>query len=115
METGICDTCINKYPECGKDFNRKIVISVGVIECDGYRNDIKNEKVDHPSHYNQSGIETIEAIKSATGDVGFEGYCVGNIVKYVSRYKYKNGLEDLKKALWHIKRLITEVENDGNK
>lgn len=41
MEIGICNTCINKYPECGKDFNRKLVIGVGVIECDGY----KNEKI----------------------------------------------------------------------
>jgi len=33
-------------------------------------------------------------------------YLEGNIIKYVSRYKYKNGLEDLKKAHWYLERLI---------
>jgi len=33
-------------------------------------------------------------------------YLEGNIVKYVSRYKHKNGLEDLKKAKWYLERLI---------
>jgi hypothetical protein len=36
----------------------------------------------------------------------------GNIVKYVSRYKDKNGLEDLKKAKWYIERLISNYEKD---
>jgi len=33
-------------------------------------------------------------------------YLEGNIIKYVSRYKHKNGLEDLKKAKWYLERLI---------
>ena len=40
----------------------------------------------------------------------------GNIIKYVTRYKYKNGIEDLKKAKQYIERLIEreEKENEGN-
>lgn len=65
------------------------------------------DNVNHPSHYNQSGIECIEAIKACTGD-GYESYLQGNIMKYLWRYKYKNGVEDLKKAQWYLNRLIEE-------
>tara|TARA_R100001463_G_scaffold19262_1_gene47518 strand:- start:162 stop:311 length:150 start_codon:yes stop_codon:yes gene_type:complete len=39
-------------------------------------------------------------------------YCVGNVIKYVVRYSYKNGVEDLKKARQYIDFLITEIENN---
>lgn len=51
-----------------------------------------------PTHYNQEGIECIDAIKAALGKQGFVDYCHGNVMKYMWRYKYKNGIEDLKKA-----------------
>jgi len=65
------------------------------------------DTVQKPFHYNQSGIECIEAIKAATG-TGFEQYLQGNIIKYVWRYRYKNRLEDLHKARWYLDRLIDE-------
>ena len=70
------------------------------------------DMVNHPEHYNQYEIECIDAIKAATGD-GFEPYLQGNILKYLWRYNYKNGIEDLKKAQWYLSKLI-EVKN-GNK
>ena len=68
--------------------------------------------VDHPPHYNQSGIECIDAISAATGD-GMEHYLQGNIIKYLWRYRYKNGLQDLKKADWYLKKLISIKESEG--
>ena len=68
----------------------------------------KEDMVNNPSHYNQAGIETIDAIRAATGE-GFEYYLQGNILKYLWRYRYKNGVEDLKKAEWYLKVLIEEV------
>lgn len=65
--------------------------------------------VDHPPHYNQTGVECIDAIKAATGDEGFEYYLQGNIMKYLWRYRYKNGVEDLKKARWYLDKLIQET------
>ena len=65
--------------------------------------------VDSPPHYNGTEIECIEAIAAATGD-GFEYYLQGNIMKYLWRYRYKNGTEDLKKAKWYLNKLIIEVE-----
>ena len=65
----------------------------------------KVDMVNSPAHYNKAGIETIDIIQSVTGD-GFEAYLQGNILKYMCRYKYKNGLEDLEKAQWYLNRLI---------
>ena len=69
------------------------------------------DMVNHPPHYNKAGIETIQAIKAMT-DTGFEFYLQGNIMKYLWRYRYKNGAEDLKKAQWYLNELIDVVEND---
>ena len=67
------------------------------------------DNVNSPPHYNKSGIECIDAIRAAT-DSGFEYYLQGNILKYIWRYHYKNGTEDLKKAQWYLNKLIQEVE-----
>ena len=65
--------------------------------------------MNHPSHYTQGRFEVIDVIEDSLTDDGFEGYCVGNIMKYVMRYRHKNGLEDLKKARWYLERLIERV------
>ena len=70
----------------------------------------KEDMVNHPVHYNKAGIETIDAIGAATNE-GFKYYLQGNILKYIWRYEYKNGVEDLEKAQWYLKKLI-EVCND---
>ena len=70
----------------------------------------KEDMVNNPSHYNQAGIEAIDAIRAATGE-GFEYYLQGNILKYLWRYRYKNGVEDLKKAEWYLREMIREVHN----
>jgi hypothetical protein len=59
----------------------------------------------NPNYYRE-GIETADYIESHTMD-----YFQGNIIKYVTRYKMKNGLEDLKKAEWYLQRLIKKYEN----
>lgn len=69
----------------------------------------RNKMVDHPPHYNQSGIECIDAIQAVTEE-GFEFYLQGNILKYLWRYRYKNGVEDLKKAQWYLTKLISIKE-----
>ena len=53
--------------------------------------------INSPDHYNKAGSETIDMIESVTGD-GFEAYLQGNILKYLCRYKQKNGVEELEKA-----------------
>lgn len=67
------------------------------------------DMVNSPPHYNQTGIECIQAISAAT-DKGFKYYLQGNIMKYLWRFDYKDKpLEDLQKAKWYLDRLIEEV------
>lgn len=56
------------------------------------------EAVHSPAHYTAGGIETIHYIYAKLGSEGFRAYCMGNVLKYVSRWQNKNGMEDLKKA-----------------
>ena len=71
------------------------------------------DNVNNPVHYNTGGIEAIEAILAATNEQN-EGYLQGNIMKYIWRYRYKNGLEDLQKAQWYLNKLI-EVYQEKHK
>jgi hypothetical protein len=67
------------------------------------------DNVNHPPHYNQGGIECLEAIKAALGD-GFAAYLRGNCIKYLWRCEHKGGIEDLKKAAWYLDRAIKDME-----
>ena len=67
------------------------------------------EKVNHPSHYNQGKTETIDILKEFLTEEEFIGFLKGNVLKYLHRYKYKNGLEDLNKASWYLDRLKEQV------
>ena len=69
------------------------------------------DMVNHPPHYNKYGVECIDAIRAATGE-GFEYYLQGNVMKYLWRYRYKNGVEDLKKANWYLELMIAEKQDD---
>jgi hypothetical protein len=70
------------------------------------------DNVNHPSHYTQGGIETIDYLQAKMTQEQFEGYLLGNVLKYVSRYPHKNGTEDLKKAQWYLSKLIGVKENE---
>ena len=66
-----------------------------------------NDNVMHPSHYTDGGIEVIEYIRAKLSAEGFEGYCEGNVLKYMSRAGKKGDkVEDLKKASWYLNYLI---------
>lgn len=69
------------------------------------------DAVNQPRHYTSGEIETIDVIANVCASMpltAYEGYLLGNIFKYLSRYKHKNGLEDLRKARWYLDRLIAE-------
>lgn len=68
--------------------------------------------VSKPPHYqSETGLEVIEAIEAFTFDLmGIEAVDTGNILKYICRWKKKNGLQDLKKASWYLNHLISHVE-----
>lgn len=71
------------------------------------------DAVERPAHYNQGGIEAIEAIKASMTREEFKGYLKGNAQKYLWRYRHKGKpVEDLRKAKWYLDRLLVELGED---
>lgn len=75
------------------------------------------DMVNHPSHYkSKKGIEVIDVIEAFTeGLEGIEATDTGNILRYICRWKNKNGLQDLEKCQWYINHLIEKVKEKEGK
>lgn len=72
------------------------------------------DNVNQPKHYTQGKVECIDAIESATvNKKGIEAVCVANVIKYLWRYEEKNGIEDVRKAMWYLKRLEAHISTKG--
>lgn len=56
------------------------------------------DAVNAPAHYTSGGIEAIDYIAAKLGPAGFRAYCIGNVLKYLSRWERKDGEQDLAKA-----------------
>lgn len=63
-----------------------------------------------PYHYKQGGIETLDYLEAKLTPEEFQGFCKANILKYLSREKLKNGLQDIKKCTIYLERLIKSRE-----
>ena len=73
--------------------------------------DLKHDPVNKPAHYNNGSVEAIDYIKQQLGK-GFPAYLEGSAIKYIHRHKYKEAnIQDLKKAVWYINKLIEHYEN----
>ena len=66
-----------------------------------------NQKI-NPSHYKQGDIEVIDFIIDQKMD-----YLTANVQKYISRWRFKDGVCDLKKARWFLDKLIEQQEEGG--
>lgn len=66
---------------------------------------MKYDNVNNPKHYALANkhlvLEPIDICEKYS-------FCQGNAIKYLLRYENKNGVEDLKKALWYLNRIINE-------
>lgn len=75
-------------------------------------NDI--DPVNHPNHYEMVGpFESFDIIVESLGIYGARQFCQGNIIKYQTRYKDKNGEEDLKKRHWYdrMDQMLAKCKN----
>ena len=72
-----------------------------------------DDTVNHPEHYLTGGIETIDFIKAKLGREGFVAYCMGNVIKYTSRWGFKNGVKDLEKAQVYLNWSIQEMQDEA--
>ena len=72
----------------------------------------ESDVVNHPNHY-QGKVECIDCLDSATAGLdGIEAVCTANAMKYLFRWKRKNGVEDLRKCLWYVNHLIEHLEKE---
>ena len=75
---------------------------------------LAKEKVDlvnQPPHYKTNTVQAIKVIEAGLGDQGFQDYLLGQVFKYLLRFKHKGKpIEDLEKAEWYLKRLKKKVK-----
>ena len=72
-----------------------------------------SDNINRPAYYTAGKVECIDALESATVNLtGIEAVCTANAIKYLWRWKQKNGVEDLQKAKWYIERLIEKEQED---
>ena len=69
----------------------------------------KKDMVNHPKHY-AGKIEVIDYIRDKLTVIGFTEYCCGNVLKYVSRWRKKDGIQDLEKAKVYLGWMIENAE-----
>lgn len=106
-----CDiSCKECWEKAVKDIKFKDDIEKELIEGMNKQPIIVSDSVNHPSHYTHGKIETIDKIEDVLGLEGFQAYCVGNAIKYLDRYKLKNGFEDIKKAKRYLEFYIEKTE-----
>ncbi len=66
-------------------------------------NNIYNQDNINPTHYKQGEIEVIDFILDQNMD-----YLTANVQKYISRWRFKDGIDDLRKARWFLDKLIEQ-------
>jgi len=73
-----------------------------------------NDKmVSHPDHYKSGKYEVIDIIDEFTKDLsGTEAVCTANAIKYILRWKKKNGIQDVKKAIWYLQHMVDKEEKE---
>ncbi len=71
------------------------------------------DNISKPRHYTGNGVEAIDYINQQLGGEGIRHYLEGNILKYMHRWRFKNGVEDLRKARWYLDKLIYEEVQGG--
>ena len=92
------------------------MIYAHVPDKDGNFNlECEDKMVSHPPHYQTKlGLEAIDVIEAFTEDLkGIEATDTGNVLKYMCRWKHKNGLQDLNKAKWYLEHLINHLEKEA--
>jgi hypothetical protein len=75
------------------------------------------DMVNSPSHYADSGIETIDYIVDVLGEWDAISYCHGNVIKYTGSRLFKKGnpIQDAKKAIWYLNKMVELMEKTKGK
>ena len=64
------------------------------------------DNVNHPAHYNTGKYESIDVMVETQGINAVKNFCICNAFKYIYRHRFKNGTEDIKKAIWYLNKYV---------
>lgn len=64
------------------------------------------DNVNHPSHYETGKFECIDVMLETQGIEAVKDFCLCNAFKYIYRTRNKNGIEDVKKAIWYLNKYV---------
>lgn len=96
-----------------EDYQKAAVYLGWIIDCKEANGAEAVEANTRPDHYKKGGMQPIDIFRAKLTAKEFKGFCKANIIKYVLRADYKNGLEDYKKALVYLNWII-EREDSSN-
>lgn len=116
-----CDDCIlSKLPYCDEK-NWDLFTDNEIDECynlafgdesekitnfDTMTNPVQREEINHPDRYAGGKYECIKVMVDVFGADAVKHFCILNAFKYVWRFKHKNGVEDIKKAIWYLNEYV---------
>lgn len=89
-----------------EDYRKAAVYLNWIIETKEAGGDVANKSATRPSHYRQGDMQPVDIFKAKFTATEYKGFCKANIIKYVLRADYKNGLEDYKKAAVYLSWII---------
>ncbi len=64
------------------------------------------DNVNYPPHYNTGKYESIDVMVETQGINAVKNFCICNAFKYIYRHRFKNGTEDIKKAIWYLNKYV---------
>lgn len=108
----ILEKALNEAQDnCNKWYEKYVTLQA---KQDSHKKDHEEpvDNVNHPSHYT-GRYECIDVMQDVFGDEATNDFCLCNAFKYIWRARKKNGLEDVKKAVWYLNKYIEEAEKDG--
>ena len=78
-------------------------------------NDTPFDNVNRPAHYNTGKYESIDVMVETQGIDAVKNFCICNAFKYIYRHRFKNGIEDIKKAIWYLNKYVELEESNESK
>ena len=102
---------LREYVRCTKGNNAFEIPADMKIVCDFFDDGKQNDPVNSPSHY-VGKIECIDYLRDKLTQEEFTGFCMGNVLKYSSRWRKKDGIQDLRKAKVYLDWAIESAEKE---
>ena len=111
-----CDGGVIGCPSCYKELGNRFDIcngynSSGLCEkcwSQEYKPQVtqQKEEINHPDRYKSGKFECIKVMVDVFGADAVKHFCILNTFKYVWRFEHKNGVEDIKKAIWYLNEYV---------